>query len=75
MTSRLLTTIAVLCLCLSAVTVTRSARLSTSTADWPQWRGPQRNGVSQETGLLKQSAPPSLPARHRARATRWSSRD
>ncbi|MGE0757264.1 MAG: PQQ-binding-like beta-propeller repeat protein [Pirellulaceae bacterium] len=21
-------------------------------ADWPQWRGPQRNGVSQETGLL-----------------------
>jgi outer membrane protein assembly factor BamB len=23
-------------------------------ADWPQWRGPQRNGVSQETGLLKE---------------------
>ena len=23
-------------------------------ADWPQWRGPQRNGSSQETGLLKQ---------------------
>ena len=23
-------------------------------ADWPQWRGPQRNGLSQETGLLKQ---------------------
>ncbi len=22
-------------------------------ADWPQWRGPERNGVSQETGLLK----------------------
>src|SRR5438067_7134197 len=22
--------------------------------DWPQWRGPQRNGVSQETGLLKE---------------------
>jgi outer membrane protein assembly factor BamB len=21
--------------------------------DWPQWRGPQRNGVSQETGLLR----------------------
>jgi outer membrane protein assembly factor BamB len=21
-------------------------------ANWPQWRGPQRNGVSQETGLL-----------------------
>src|SRR3954468_951474 len=31
--------------------------LSTSTAllaeDWPQWRGPQRNGISKETGLLK----------------------
>jgi outer membrane protein assembly factor BamB len=25
-----------------------------SAADWPQWRGPQRNGVSQETGLLKE---------------------
>lgn len=22
--------------------------------DWPQWRGPDRNGISQETGLLKQ---------------------
>jgi outer membrane protein assembly factor BamB len=22
--------------------------------DWPQWRGPQRNGVSQETGLLQE---------------------
>jgi hypothetical protein len=23
-------------------------------ANWPQWRGPERTGVSQETGLLKQ---------------------
>src|SRR4051812_672704 len=23
-------------------------------ADWPQWRGPQRNGISQEKGLLKE---------------------
>ena len=23
-------------------------------ADWPQWRGPERSGVSKETGLLKQ---------------------
>jgi outer membrane protein assembly factor BamB len=23
-------------------------------SDWPQWRGPQRNGISQETGLLKE---------------------
>src|SRR5215467_9480229 len=22
--------------------------------DWPQWRGPQRNGISQERGLLKE---------------------
>jgi outer membrane protein assembly factor BamB len=22
--------------------------------DWPQWRGPERNGVSKDTGLLKQ---------------------
>lgn len=23
-------------------------------SDWPQWRGPQRNGISQETGLLRE---------------------
>jgi outer membrane protein assembly factor BamB len=28
--------------------------LPLTAADWPQWRGPQRDGVSQETGLLKQ---------------------
>src|SRR2546428_8852927 len=22
--------------------------------DWPKWRGPQRNGISPETGLLKE---------------------
>ncbi len=27
---------------------------STRGDDWPQWRGPQRNGLSKETGLLKQ---------------------
>ena len=25
-----------------------------SAADWPQWRGPRRNGISQEKGLLKE---------------------
>src|SRR5688572_22803397 len=30
--------------------------------DWPQWRGPERSGISRETGLLKQwpsSGPPA----------------
>jgi outer membrane protein assembly factor BamB len=31
--------------------------LAASAADWPQWRGPARNGVSPETGLL-----PAWPA-------------
>ena len=26
--------------------------LGVQAADWPQWRGPQRNGISAETGLL-----------------------
>lgn len=28
--------------------------LAAAAADWPQWRGPRRNGVSQESGLLKE---------------------
>jgi outer membrane protein assembly factor BamB len=28
--------------------------IATQAADWPQWRGPQRNGISRETGLLKE---------------------
>ncbi len=27
--------------------------LAANAADWPQWRGPQRTGISEETGLLK----------------------
>jgi outer membrane protein assembly factor BamB len=54
MASRLLTTIAALCLCFSTVSVTKPAHMGTSTSDWPQWRGPERNGISKETGLLKQ---------------------
>ena len=30
------------------------ASVSLSGADWPQWRGPHRNGISEETGLLKE---------------------
>jgi outer membrane protein assembly factor BamB len=51
--SLLLTIIAALCLGLSALPVATST-MSASTADWPQWRGPERNGISHDTGLLKQ---------------------
>jgi len=30
-----------------------STLFSISAADWPQWRGPNRDGISAETGLLK----------------------
>src|SRR5688572_21340021 len=30
------------------------ASLAAAPDDWPQWRGPRRDGVSAETGLLKQ---------------------
>ncbi len=46
--------VVVLCLCLWGVSAVRSANAGTTTADWPQWRGPQRDGISRETGLLKQ---------------------
>ena len=31
-----------------------SAAVPLLASDWPQWRGPQRTGVSKETGLLKE---------------------
>lgn len=34
--------------------VVGSLPLSVHAADWPQWRGPERNGISKETGLLKE---------------------
>jgi outer membrane protein assembly factor BamB len=34
--------------CVFSITVAASA------ADWPQWRGPDRNGISKESGLLKE---------------------
>jgi outer membrane protein assembly factor BamB len=51
--SRLLATIAVLCVGFSPFFFTTSANTA-STSDWPQWRGPDRNGTSRESGLLKQ---------------------
>jgi hypothetical protein len=39
--------------CLAAVTFC-SITLSLATNDWPQWRGPKRDGISKEIGLLKE---------------------
>jgi outer membrane protein assembly factor BamB len=36
------------------VSVTWSTGTTAATTDWPQWRGPERNGISHERGLLKQ---------------------
>ena len=52
MKSRLLVSIAAFCICFSLAPVNGSA--GSSSDDWPQWKGPQRNGTSLETGLLKQ---------------------
>jgi outer membrane protein assembly factor BamB len=38
---------------LAVATFTGLLALSAGAADWPQWRGPHRDGISQETGLLK----------------------
>ena len=45
MKSRLLAALVTLCFYCSVTTFAK---------DWPQWRGPDRNGISSETGLLKQ---------------------
>src|SRR4051794_18557664 len=31
-----------------------SLTLAVAANDWPQWRGPERTGISKETGLLKE---------------------
>jgi outer membrane protein assembly factor BamB len=36
-----------------SLVVAAALSLQVSALDWPQWRGPKRNGVSEETGLLK----------------------
>src|SRR5688500_12805281 len=37
----------------AAVDKNSSTSLASSSPAWPQWRGPNRDGVSSETGLLK----------------------
>jgi len=54
MKSRLLTTAAALCLCLAAATFEGPAGAAATHSDWPQWRGPARDGTSKERGLLRQ---------------------
>src|SRR5688572_29740058 len=39
-------------LALLLASATAFAGLPAFAADWPQWRGPDRNGISKETGLL-----------------------
>ena len=42
-------------LLLAAMVLSFAAQaLAQSAANWPQWRGPNRDGISKETGLLKQ---------------------
>src|SRR5207248_2808262 len=38
---------------LLALSLTLTLTLALRADDWPQWRGPERTGVSKETGLLK----------------------
>lgn len=52
---RILLSLALLILCCATQSLAQSG------GDWPQWRGPNRDGVSKETGLLKQW-PASGPA-------------
>ncbi|HET9710636.1 MAG TPA: PQQ-binding-like beta-propeller repeat protein [Pyrinomonadaceae bacterium] len=39
---------------LCALTHEAMAQVAPTAANWPQWRGPNRDGISKETGLLKQ---------------------
>lgn len=46
---------------LAAAAVLGATMLAELSADWPQWRGPERTGISAETGLLKQWPPNGPP--------------
>ena len=44
----------VLLLALVALLCVAGQVMAQANANWPQWRGPNRDGISNETGLLKQ---------------------
>src|SRR5687767_6299895 len=44
----------VLLLAILALVCLAQQNLAQTGANWPQWRGPNRDGISKETGLLKQ---------------------
>jgi len=53
--SRSLVALIAFCSCFLTASVSPSIGAGAAAAgDWPQWRGPDRNGVSREVGLLKQ---------------------
>lgn len=55
MKSRSLVALIAFCSCFLTASVSPSIGAGAAAAgDWPQWRGPDRNGVSREVGLLKQ---------------------
>src|SRR5437868_14330579 len=41
------------CLCWLSSAVVYAADTDNAAADWPQWRGPQRDGIAREKGLLQ----------------------
>src|SRR6516225_5244754 len=52
---------------LALIIVFLSGTSSTLADDWPQWRGPNRDGVWNETGLVDHFADPQLKIRWRAK--------
>ena len=50
MARRLLAPLAVLCLLVAGVVCLAGAKAPGPAAAWPHWRGPDRNGISRETG-------------------------
>ena len=51
---------------LSVLAVPLTFAAAALAADWPQWRGPERTGVSKETGLLKEWSKDGPPLRWKA---------